>query len=275
MNLQPNHIRRFYVKRFEENDLFHSWPQLWMKQYKLRLHDNTFLKLNQRRERLDYPSLKRYAIHYAPVNIYMSLLNWLMPERVAEKSKANRAYPIGGEYVIDVDSHLFWRPHYHRNTEEGICYGCLHRSKDITLNLLFKVMENYSDIMVVFSGRKGFHLHVLDFELRDWTHYNDRDPIKSHEVARFLYTKHIKSGFGGFDDPHFTLSSDPMRVITFPRSLNGRTGLLCHAMTGREFLNITLSEVLMRAHIKKSVFFPADWTPLNHAHLEPHISARR
>ena len=33
--------------------------------------------------------------------------NYLMPERVGEKSEANRAYPIGGEYVADVDIHLF------------------------------------------------------------------------------------------------------------------------------------------------------------------------
>jgi len=53
----------------------------------------------------------------------MSVLNWLMPERVAEKEKANKAYPIGGEYVIDVDSHLFWRSHYHKQMRMGSVLG--------------------------------------------------------------------------------------------------------------------------------------------------------
>jgi len=37
----------------------------------------------------------------------------------------------------------------------------------------------YSKIAVVFSGRRSFHIHVLDFNIRDWTSYNERKPIKS------------------------------------------------------------------------------------------------
>ena len=37
----------------------------------------------------------------------MFVLNYLMPERVGEKSEANRAYPIGGEYVADVRARAF------------------------------------------------------------------------------------------------------------------------------------------------------------------------
>jgi DNA primase catalytic subunit len=46
-----------------------------------------------------------------------------------------------------------------------------------------KIEENYSDIRVVFSGKKGFHIHVHDFDVRDWTHDNEGNQIKSHEVA--------------------------------------------------------------------------------------------
>jgi DNA primase catalytic subunit len=31
----------------------------------------------------------------------------------------------------------------------------------------------------VFSGRRGFHIHVLDFSYKDWTYYNERNPIKA------------------------------------------------------------------------------------------------
>ena len=63
---------------------------------------------------LSFQSLKRYSTRFAPVNLYMSALNWLMPERVADKPSSGVAYPTGGEYVVDVDSYLSYRKHNHR-----------------------------------------------------------------------------------------------------------------------------------------------------------------
>jgi hypothetical protein len=63
-------------------------------------------------------------VSFAPLNLYVSALNWLMPERVSEKGKANRTYPIGGEYVVDVDHYLNYLPHSHHTSGEGVCEGC-------------------------------------------------------------------------------------------------------------------------------------------------------
>jgi DNA primase catalytic subunit len=198
----PHALRRFYTKGFEENDIHRRWAGLWLKQFKVRLYDGTFISLNKLRPRFSFQSLKRYSVRFAPVNLYMSALNWLMPERVAEKSKANHAYPIGGEYVVDVDHYLNYMPHSHRTTEEGVCEGCLENSREISLRLLDVMSSNYSKLEVVFSGRCGFHLHVLDFDPSDWTTFNEANPIKSHEVARLIYTKCLKQVCGGFDDDH-------------------------------------------------------------------------
>ena len=129
-------LRRFYAKGFEETDAHRRWVGLWRKQIKLRLHDGTFISLNKLRPRFSFQSLRRYSVRFTPVNLYMSVLNWLMPERVAEKGKANHAYPIGGEYVVDVDHYLNYLPHSHRTTEDGVCEGCLENSKEISLRLL-------------------------------------------------------------------------------------------------------------------------------------------
>jgi DNA primase catalytic subunit len=104
---------------------------------------------------------------------------------------------------------------------------CLYISKKLTLHICDVIEENYKDIQIVFSGRRGFHIHVLDFNLRDWTYYNDRNPIKSHEVARFKYTSHLAFSRYGFNRPHFIVSTDPMRIIAVPNSLNGISGLRC------------------------------------------------
>lgn len=86
-------IRRFYLDGFEEKMIHKAWPRLWSKQFKIRTN-NTFLKLNRFRYRLNYKSLKKFCVHYAPFNLYMSVLNWLMPDRVGRKREAQRAYPI-------------------------------------------------------------------------------------------------------------------------------------------------------------------------------------
>jgi len=205
----------------------------------------------------------------------MSVLNYLMPERVGEKHKANRAYPIGGEYVVDVDLHLFWRPHYHYVGLDGICTRCLNISKNATLRIIDKISENYSDIHIVFSGKKGFHVHVLDFDVRDWTYYDESDPIKSHEVARFIYTRHIKGATGGFDNSHFKLSCDPMRMITFPESLNAVTGLICTYLgTPSDFARKQVAEILRESRALR-YFHDTDFQNLNHSHPEPLLRIRR
>jgi hypothetical protein len=147
--------------------------------------------------------------------------------------------------------------------------GCLRVSKDATVRICEKICENYSDVHVVFSGKQGFHIHVWDFDVRDWTYYNERNPIKSHEVARFLYTKHIKAATGGFDDSHFRLSCDPMRVVTFPESLNGETGLICKYLGGpKEFEKTSIPDIIWRSKASK-YFYNTSWESLNHAHPEP------
>jgi len=47
------------------------------------------------------------------------------------------------------------------------------------------------------------------------------------------YTK-ARAACGGFDDHHFTLSCDPMRVVSFPGSVNAETGLICKYLGGPE-----------------------------------------
>jgi hypothetical protein len=203
-----------------------------------------FLKLNRTQNHLSKRSA-RYALHYfcvkyAPVHGYFSVMDWLFPERVGKKHKARYAFPVGGEYVVDVDSNNVWAPHNHDEVH-SVCMECLYISKELALHICEAIEENYRNIQIVFSGRRGFHIHVLDFNLRDWTYYNERNPIKSHEVARFKYTRHLAFNRLGFNRPHFIVSTDPMRIIAVPNSLNGVSGLKCLPIGSRrdlERLNI-------------------------------------
>ena len=108
-----------------------------------------------------------------------------------------------------------------------MCPGCIEVSKGLTVHICERIEQNYSDIHIVFSGRRGFHIHMLDFDMHDWTHYNDRDPLKNHEVARFKYSKVLAGQCYGFNRAHFIVASDPTRIVTGPRTLNAEGRLGC------------------------------------------------
>jgi hypothetical protein len=104
-------------------------------------------------------------------------------------------------------------------------------------------------------------------------------------VSRFVYTKYLKQVCSGFDDDHFKLSVDPMRVVTFPDSVNGATGLLCKSIGGRrDFEALRISSMLLESRWTRIYNYPIRWHNLGledfinnyqrleeplHTHLEP------
>jgi len=241
--LGPLDVRHYYQNAPLEVPKF--W-NLSRKHVRIALYNGRFLKLNRFRNRLSTRELRYFCVKYAPVHVYFSVLDWLFPERMGKKHKANHSLPIGGEYIVDVDANVI--PLEHRHYNRGtVCPDCLYNAKLLAVHISEAIEQNYTDVMIVFSGRKGFHIHVSDFNLRDWTYYNERNPIKSQEVARFRYTKFLAS-FLPVNRPHFLLSTDPMRIISVPYSLNGETGLVCVPVGDRKTLErLTVDEILKLA----------------------------
>ncbi len=241
--LEQRWIRSFYI-----NEGFFV-PGLWnlsRKHFRIQASNWRFLKLNRFYSRLNVERLRQLCIKFSPIHVYFSVLDWLFPERVGKKYKAKYAVPVGGEYVVDVDSYVFRRRHKHvRVGSSNVCYECLNISKALTVQACESIEEYYSNIAIVFSGRRGFHIHVLDFDFRDWTRYNERNPIKSHEAARFKFSKTIALETYVFDRHHFTLSVDPMRVVSVPNSLNAETGLKCLYIGRRKDLEKTTINSLL------------------------------
>jgi hypothetical protein len=227
----PGLVKRYYEVANIPGNL--PW-KLSRKHIRIVTRDGRFIKLNTIRNRINPKALWRLCAKYAPAHVYMSVLDYLFPERVGLKSKAKNAYPIGGEYVVDVDNYLFRGIDNHEHPRTWICNTCLEIARRYSIRLSEIIEENYSNIMIVFSGARGFHIHVLDFKVGDWTFYNEHDPVKSHEVARFRYTLHLSRQLDTrFDEPHFTLSVDPMRVISVPYTLNASTMLVCRPIGSR------------------------------------------
>jgi hypothetical protein len=91
--LGEEQINRFY-ESWNEPELYRKWGGLWRKQFKLVSGDGRFIALNKRIPRPGFRKLKKAATALAPVHIYASVLEFLMPERVANKERTRRAYPV-------------------------------------------------------------------------------------------------------------------------------------------------------------------------------------
>jgi len=223
--VSPGEIERFYT------DYPLTIPKAWnlsRKHFRVSLGEGRFVKLNRFENRLTAKDLKFYCWKLKPQHVYFSVLNWLFPERVGKKYKARYCVPLNGEYVIDVDSYLIAFRHRHLVEDHWyVCKQCLEMSRWLTMQLCQVIQNYYSDLTIVFSSCQGFHVHVMDFNYHDWAPYREKDPIWCHAASRFKSTKLLQTQTKVFYRSHFTVSVDPMRVVTVPNTLNGKTGLIC------------------------------------------------
>ncbi len=91
MRLEP--VERYYENTRPPSSL--PW-NLGQKHVRIVTRDKRFIKLNTLRRRINQKALWRLCNRYAPTHVYMSVLNYLFPERVGGKRKAKYAYPVGG-----------------------------------------------------------------------------------------------------------------------------------------------------------------------------------
>jgi hypothetical protein len=111
--LEPEEISRNYLNWAGSNH-FKEWHHCWRKEYRVCIGDR-FFSLNRNKDRLNFNSLKRLCVNLAPNHVFRTVCNFLFPSRVGCKKKASTAYPIAsGEYVVDVDAYLNYRPHGHQ-----------------------------------------------------------------------------------------------------------------------------------------------------------------
>lgn len=241
-------------------------PRIWIlgkKHFRFCMRDGHFVKLNHFKNSLTANDLQFYCWRFRPIHVYFSVLNWQFPERVSKKCMAPCSVPLNGEYVIDVDSHLMLFKHEHKVDDHWlVCEHCLGMAKTLTLQLCDIVKKYYSKVAVVFSGCAGFHVHVMDFNYWDWVQYHWHDPIWAHAAARHKFTRLLQKQTRVFDKAHFTVSVDPMRIVTVPNTVNGKTGLRCSFVgTPTDLELLSIPEMLERSKVFPVPSYPEPLDP--------------
>ena len=150
---------------------------------------------------------------WAPRHVYYSVLQWLHPQKV--RSKKERKYCLGGPLVFDLD------------ILAEISGNSLEKSKaDLVKFVNFLEYEfDFACFSVVFSGRRGFHVYVFDFNPSKFSNLsNDHYREQIEKDARKKIVEIVRAK--GYDID-VNVSSDTRRIIRLPSTLHGETALKC------------------------------------------------
>ncbi len=174
-----------------------------------------------------YEELKRYVVSKTPMHAYYSSAYYSDPS-----AEMDRKGWMGADLIFDIDA-----DHMPKRSLKAAKMEVFKLVKILTDD--FGIDER--DLEVVFSGHRGYHVHVYDESLRGL------DPSERREIADYLTLKGLKPGWStqgqrvercmerlnkGFEecvkliavhiDPPVT--ADVKRLIRLPNSIHGKTG---------------------------------------------------
>ncbi len=159
--------------------------------------------------------IQKILVKWIPKNIYYTPTQWLDPVNLRKCtdvaiSDILLSYPL----YFDVDS------------------NSIQESLILTKKTVILIKEKYGKYpdLIVFSGKRGFHIYYWDWEDTDFN-INPRCRIEKFiinrkEIIKILYSKNIKVDS--------TVSADPWRILRLPGTLHGDTGLAAISIIGFE-----------------------------------------
>lgn len=177
--------------------------------------------------------LRRIPKWNPPIRVYWSTMRWLFPKQLYFAKDTN--YLLGGPLVFDIDgSKIHGKLHPCYIDESGICNYCILYAKLHTMKLLdFLYKRNLTDVEIVFSGRQGFHIYVLDWKTS--TNTNEE------KVKRLKLLDEIKRNGIKVDE---RVTNDLKHVVTFPGSLHGYSMRRVTPIKNIDSFNISHIEVV-------------------------------
>lgn len=155
--------------------------------------------------------LRSYLINEEPEHVYFSVAKYEHPDIYDMQVK--KKYWIGSDLVFDIDN-----DHLEIQTIEEA------RKQALKLKSILIDKFNFKKIMFVFSGGRGFHIHILDECIQDFNN-DERKDIADFFITEILPgTLNYSPYFVQIDAP---VTCDVSRMIRLPGSLHGKTMKPC------------------------------------------------
>lgn len=160
--------------------------------------------------------LRAYLIEKAPQHVYFSIAKYKYPDA----EKANREW-IGSDIAFDIDHDKLKNP-------------TLQEAKKQSLKLIRILRRDFGleDLLWVFSGSRGYHVHVRDLCIQQLMNPERREiadcfqeflPGRKHkDGSPILNRKHVQ-----IDAP---VTCDYTRLMRLPGTIHGGSGLVCEVL---------------------------------------------
>ncbi|MFW9924011.1 MAG: hypothetical protein ACFFDW_12065 [Candidatus Thorarchaeota archaeon] len=162
--------------------------------------------------------LRKLLVKYTPIDVYYSTSCWLDPQNLGPRSFKKKGKP---GYEVASNCYLYSELYFDIDAPGNFD---LAKKEVIRLYDFLKNEYHFSDIKIIYSGGKGFHVYVHDFKLEDFVEqiYCDSklregqaQDVKLEFVKRILHEQDIL-----IDAP---ITLDTRRIIRLPMSIHSKT----------------------------------------------------
>ncbi len=148
--------------------------------------------------------LKIFLVSFAPEEVFFSAAYYQHPNIVPMDEK--KKYRVGADLIFDIDCDTLLT----KTVEEAYFYA-------LKLVDIMREVYGFKEVLLAFSGRRGYHIHVQDFEA-----------TRLDQDARKMIVDHLTEDPGS---PYFVpidpvVTGDVSRLIRLPGSLYVREGYI-------------------------------------------------
>ena len=207
-------------------DIFHEWYNSYWRpwfpegfkwrQFRLMTFEGVWIKIPRPKRRIrSKTKLVSIIRSIAPKHAFYTALKFLDPSTLGPREVP--AYCLGGDLVFDIDV---------LSDPTRIVTDQYRVAANYTLQLIDVLRElGYKDFFTVFTGFKGFHLHVPNFDPYEFLGIQPSEILRTEaEIkARKQITELIASENIPIDQE---VTRDIKRIVRLPGTLHGKTGLL-------------------------------------------------
>lgn len=227
-----------YRKQHSIFDLFKSYYVSEFRKAELHLNETKFrhfrFELFSRKVRFERirdifrneGEVKERISQMVPRNAYHTPVRWLSPIYVS-KTKTEIDVMLSSPLFFDIDLDL----------TKAKRFG---EAKETLVDLIDFIKERFSRLpdLIVFSGRKGFHVYYWEWDFDKMINLSPAKRIDWFVRERTKMLKELETS-GISLDP--TVTADPFRLMKIPNTLHGNTGLIAKPVKDIPSFNPILS----------------------------------